>query len=214
MRSTSYDQKLRQEKKAQEQIGIVAPRVYFEGMFREAYIYAEEVFEGAPLSRAEALKKEKEVLQAVASFPVSGEISSRSIAGLLASRVPPEDLHFAPLIDTLLKSNVTLRPGIAHGGLGRPIILFGGSSVFFIDWERTGEQAFHRLDAVYFMTRLHHIRTQEEWNARALAVFMQSTGAAKEEGEALFALLMCYLRLKRKYPGHYRGVVEAVLKII
>lgn len=214
IRNALHDTKLHFEKEAQERAGAFAPKVYFDGTFNKAYIYAEEVFQGAPISRTEALKREEEIVRAVTAFPVDGAVSSRAVADALALHIPSEDPHFPRLIGTLRATEVMFQTGLAHGDFGRPNILFDGRSLRIIDWERTRERPFHLLDAVYFMARLHRISTQEGWKEHALPLFIRTTEATAEEGTALFSLLMCYQRLKHKYPDHYQKAVDAVRAII
>ena len=217
MRDVRFDEKLRREKNAQEEAyGAdvrAGARVYGAGTILGRDAYLEEIVEGVPMSRHEAEVHEEEIVRAVATFPVQGQVSSRALAEAITSFVPTESPHLVPLLQ-FLKHDTPLRTGLAHGDMGRPNILSTKNSFRIIDWERAGERPFHLIDAVYFMMRLRKITSVSEWQERAAKDFERYTGAVTGESTALYALLMCYQTFKRKYPDRYEAVVSAIQKLV
>lgn len=212
MRNIRFNEKLKNEARAQKTIFSLnmsaVPRVYFEDMVGNLFIYGEEVISGLPISRRLALKKEREIIEIVKSFPVDGEISSRITAKVFDAHFHEKDDRIRRLIEHLYKSDVVLKKGLTHSDLGRPNILSHNSGVRFIDWERARERPFWLIDAVYFMVRLHKIRNIKEWNGKAAPILMRHTGITAEVAESLYVTLMLFEKSYRKYPEAYKKIIS------
>lgn len=86
MRSPSFNEALMREKKAQESIAphgmCRTPEVYFDGFVCGRYVYAEEVINGLPLTRIQAARYEREIVQFTSSLPsgiVHGDLGTPNI---------------------------------------------------------------------------------------------------------------------------------------
>lgn len=73
MRSAEYNGMLKREKEAQESVppygSCRAPEVYFCGFVQGRYVYAEEVILGLPLTRKQAARHEREIVEFLNSLP-------------------------------------------------------------------------------------------------------------------------------------------------
>lgn len=202
---------LRREKEVQEHIKPYstcrAPAVYFEGEIDGLYIYAEEVMHGLPLSREDALRYERAVVEFMASLPRSGMSSAHNLAMLLGPLVPTEASQLTELLEGLRNSEAQIEQGLTHGDLGTPNILKEQSGLCVIDWAHTGERPFALLDAVYYMARLRRVGSLPEWKAHAESLFISYTNVSMETASALFRIYLFLALLKKKYPEHYEMAI-------
>lgn len=214
MRDVSHNEKLRNEKAAQEKLiqsGTESvPHVYFDGMINGYYVYGEEIAEGEFISRSLARKKERDIIDIIRSFPVYGAISTQEIGKIFLEHAPREDKDFILLIDELLRSNVILKKGLTHSDFGRPNIILSRNGIKIIDWERAGDRPFWLIDAVYFMIKTRKIGSLEEWREKAMSVFIKYTGVSEASALALYRVLKIYDIFQKKHPESYKKVVTLI----
>jgi hypothetical protein len=212
MRSASYNQKLQNEKNVQERacVGktVRPPKVFFEGMVGDRYVYAEEIVEGIPLSIESASKYEADLIAYAAVLPQVGSIPSTELADVFARYAPEHDIPFTNALADLRSYTVLLPEGITHGDFGRPNILKTHDGLRVIDFERGNERPLYLFDAVYFMVKTRKIISKEHWKEEGVPVLVSYTGTTKEIAGALYASFLLFEVLRRKYHERYMSVVQ------
>lgn len=211
-RDVDFNERLRREKEAQESVvesfGISIPRVYFDGTINGYYVYAEEVIQGNIISKRLASKYERDIVDFVRSFPVSGDIQAKEVAGIFSEFAPKENAKILELIQCIRDKDVVLKKGFMHGDFGRSNIIYSSNKLNLIDWGRAGEIPFWLIDAVYFMAgNSKHVNDMEDWQ-KVIPIFSKYTGVDTATAEALYCIMMVFKILRKKYPDIYFAVIE------
>jgi tRNA A-37 threonylcarbamoyl transferase component Bud32 len=211
-RDNSANEKIQREKSAQEKFtqafGFPAPRVYFESIIEAKYVYAEEVVPGQPLSEKSARQKEADIIDAIFSLPVLGEISASSVAKILLENILPQDSEALDIIRCLNSKDVLLKKGFSHGDFTRKNIINANGCLRLIDWERAGERPFWLLDAVHFMVTLRNIKNQAEWKTQAEPFFVRQTKIEAVSATALYCVEAILEIFCKKYSEKYKEVIR------
>ncbi len=219
MRSLSFNQGLRNELKAQKSIvasGIVSvPKIYFEDVINEYYMYAEEVLTGESLTNKSAKRYEPDIVNFVQSLPrFDGKIKTRHIFDIFSKHILPKenDEHIIVAIELLGRIDMDLQRGFTHGDLGRSNIIHDGKRLNIIDWGQAGKYPFYLIDIVNFMiTASGNIKNIEDWRKNALPSFIKYTKVDTVTAEALYCIMITLRRCRRRYPELYDGVVKDIL---
>lgn len=213
MRSNSFNEKLKKEATAQKELlgeGVsTISNVLFEDNIDGRYLYAEEVVDGVPLSKKQAFKKEKEIVELIASFPSSGEITITAAAEIFEKHLPEGDERVTQLLQELQSTPVVLKTGLTHSDFGRPNILYRRGQFHIIDWERAGDRPFYLIDAVYFMIKLRRISGSDDWKKRALPIFMRYTGLDEKTANALYCIQSLFHHTYKHHPDVYQKLIAA-----